>query len=198
MQERDSSWTEELVRAAQRGNRGAFRRLYEEHKDRVYATALRLLSRRSEAEDVTQEVFVKIYRKLSSFAFDSAFATWCYRITVNACYDRMRREERRSSYQGDYPVEGEPMRSYFSPEMDSSESGSADGDIQREVVRGLDRLSPKLRATFVLKEMEALSYREIAEVLECAEGTVASRLARARRQVAEYLRSVGIDETYLS
>ncbi len=90
-----------LVRAAQQGNRTAFRQLYERYKQRVFRTANRLLCDRGWAEDVTQEVFITVYQRLSTFDFRSSFQTWCYRVTVNVCYDAMRKQKRRARYQAE-------------------------------------------------------------------------------------------------
>lgn len=186
--------TEAFVRAAQRGDRQAFRALFEQHKGRVFRTAYRLLGRREQAEDLTQEVFVTLFQRLSSFDYRSAFTTWLYRITVNACYDVMRKQERRAKYHAD----GVDVHTF---ENLSLGSARADDDArQREVhyyvERALEGLGPELRATFVLREVEGLSYDEIAGVLDVSKGTVASRLARARQQLGELLRGIGIDESY--
>lgn len=186
-----------LVRSAQQGDPAAFRQLYDRYKGVVYKTAYRLLGSRQDAEDAAQEVFVTIYRRLSSFDFQSSFKAWCYRITVNACYDRLRKRQRRASCTGDYP-DGEAGSSLFVERSDARlpDHELARLDIQYHTEQALQQLNPDLRATLVLKEMEGLSYKEIAGILDCSEGTVASRLARARQQVTAYLRSVGIDESY--
>lgn len=188
---------EPLVRAAQQGDAAAFRQLYDRYRDVVYKTAYRLIGSRQDAEDVTQEVFVTIYRRLSTFDFRSSFKAWCYRITVNACYDRLRKRQRRAPYRGGNP-DVETGSSLFGGRSGGRlpDDELARLDIQYHTEQALQKLKPDLRTALVLKEMQGLSYKEIASVLDCSEGTVASRLARARQQVAAYLRSVGIDESY--
>ncbi len=195
----DNLHSEALVRAAQQGSRSAFRQLYERHKQRVYRTAYRLLGDRMRAEDVTQEVFVTIHQRLRTFDFQSAFKTWVYRITVNACYDRMRKQKRRGRYHaGPIAPESPEARSLASSASDRPDHQATRSDLQQHVERALGRLSPTLRTTFVLREVEGLSYEEIAQAAGCAQGTVASRLARAREQLADRLQEISIDGSYFS
>jgi len=194
----DNDSVESLIRSAQDGDRSAFKVLYEKYQQPVFNTAYRLLGDRMRAEDVTQEVFVSIYQKLGSFNFDSAFKTWCYRITVNACYDIMRKQERRSKYN----------KGLMEPESYESDLESQKRMQPRDILnrkelstlidQKLFSMHEDLQTAFVLREFEQLSYAHIAEIMECSEGTVASRLARARSQLAEYLTKLGIDSSYLS
>lgn len=190
----DAEATEALVRAAQLGDRQAFRALFEQHKGRVFRTAYRLLGRREHAEDVTQEVFVTLFQRLGSFDHRSTFTTWLYRITVNACYDVMRKQERRAKYRADdvdiHAFEGLPLGS------SRTDEDARQREVHHYVERALEGLGPESRTTFVLREVEGLPYDEIARVLGVSKGTVASRLARARQQLAEVLRGIGIDESY--
>lgn len=183
------------MRAARRGDRSAFRELYERHAPVVFRVALRMLGHRTDAEDVTQEVFVTLFRRLPSFDFRSAFETWVYRITVNACYDVLRRRQRRAPHRGAYPEAPDDEPAAPDRRPPPLEAALA-GDVQRHVAEGLARLHPDLRAALVLKEIEDRSYQDIADVLGCSTGTVASRLARARAQMAAHLQAAGIDATY--
>lgn len=187
---------ESLVRSAQQGDRRAFRALYERFHQRVYRTAVRLLGDRVRSEDVVQDVFVKLFENLADFDFRSSFSTWLYRITVNTCYALMRkreRRERREQYQA-----RDRMVDDLAPVAHGADAEAALSwnQVQYFVEEAIERLSPDLRATFVLRQMEGLSYREIGDVLDVSQGTVASRLARARRQLAETLRDAGIDESF--
>ncbi len=189
---------EPLLLSARKGDPRAFQQLYEQHAPVVFRVAFRLLGNRLDAEDVTQEVFVTLYRRLGTFDFRSSFQTWCYRITVNICYDKMRKQQRRAAYQAGYVEDDNGV-----PETVQSGRQPAPvrqvllQDLQRFVEQALARLHPDLRTALVLKEIEELSYQEIAAIMTCSQGTVASRLARARQQVAHYLRLAGIDATYL-
>lgn len=189
---------EPLLLSARKGDPRAFQQLYEQNAPMVFRVAFRLLGNRLDAEDVTQEVFVTLYRRLGTFDFRSSFQTWCYRITVNACYDKMRKQQRRAAYQAGYVEDDdgvpETVQAGRRPEPVQKVLLQ---DLQRFVEQALARLHPDLRTALVLKEIEELSYQEIATIMACSQGTVASRLARARQQVAQYLRRAGIDATYL-
>lgn len=194
MEQTDS--IESLVRSVRNGDRTAFRVLYEKYHQSVFRTAYRLLGHRIRAEDVTQEVFVNIFQKLDRFDFNATFQTWCYRITVNACYDSMRKHQRRDRYNKG-PVEPTSYKS----KLKASAATSPEALLNRKELSNLideklQALHKDLQTTFVLREFEQLSYREIAEVMDCSEGTVASRLARARSQLGNHLSKLGIDSSY--
>ena len=189
---------EPLLLAARKGDPHAFQQLYEQQAPVVFRVAFRLLGNRLDAEDVTQEVFVTLHRRFGTFDFRSSFQTWCYRITVNICYDKMRKQQRRAVYQAGYVEDdnGVPETVQASRQSEPVRQVLLQ-DLQRFVEQALARLHPDLRTALVLKEIEELSYQEIATIMACSQGTVASRLARARQQVAHYLRRAGIDATYL-
>ena len=190
-----------ILLAAQNGSRSAFRQIYDRHAPVVYGVALRLLDSHVEAQDVTQEVFLSVFRSLPSFDRRASFKTWLHRIAINACYDRMRKQKRRAGYDAgslDDVVNGYYNLRYAQNGNENPLRRSILLDARRRVEIGISLLHPDIRAAFVLKEFEALSYSEIAAVLSCSEGTVASRLARARSQLGRYLRSVGIDESFIS
>lgn len=194
MEQNDS--IESLVRLAHNGDRAAFKIIYKRYHESVYRTAYRLLCDRMRAEDVTQEVFVSIHQKLESFNFDSTFQTWCYRITVNACYDILRKQKRRGKFNS-----GRVNPESYESELESSKSSRPEQMLCRKELSELidDKLQSMhedLKTAFVLREFEHLSYADIADIMECSKGTVASRLARARSQLAEYLIKLGIDSTY--
>lgn len=189
---------EPLLRAARKGDSRAFQQLYEQYAPVVFRVAFRLLGNRLDAEDVTQEVFVTLHRRLGTFDFRSSFQTWCYRITVNTCYDKMRKQKRRAAYRAGYIEDtgGVPERIPAGRRSEPVQQVFLH-DLQHYVEQALTRLHPDLRTALVLKEIEELSYQEIASIMACSQGTVASRLARARQQVATHLRRAGIDATYL-
>ena len=164
----------DLVKAAQTGDRAAFRALFERHRDRVYNLAFYSLGEALWAEDLVQIVFLKVYRGLASFRQEATFATWLYRITLNECQNQLRR--RTAKYVPFEAILGSDE------ELDSGELPDAEhlGRERRRIIQNaVMDLSPKLRTVVVLKYVEGLSYDEIARVLNCAPGTVASRLNRA-------------------
>jgi RNA polymerase sigma-70 factor, ECF subfamily len=176
-QERD------LVVAAQRGDRSAFKALYERYRDRVYNLVFYTLGDELWAEDVLQIVFIKIYKGLPNFRFEAAIATWMYRIAINECLNQQQR--RGAQY---VPFEA-ILGSDDEFDTDSLPDLQHAHNERREIIRqAVMELSPKLRAVVALKYLEGLSYEEIAAALECAPGTVASRLNRALSELETRLR----------
>jgi RNA polymerase sigma-70 factor (ECF subfamily) len=161
-----------LISACIAGDREAFRRLFDLHRDRLYTIALyHLGGDRDAAEDVVQTVFVKLFRCISQFRSDSEFSTWLYRMTTNACLDEHRRRKKW------LPWAMVPDAGHY-----SDISG-----VDESVRAAIDRLSPKLRMPILLKYFEEMSYGEIAGALGCSMGTVASRLNRAHKILAQHL-----------
>lgn len=163
----------ELILAAQDGDRGAFRVLYERYRDRVFSLISYTLKDPPLSEDVLQTVFVKVFQALPFFRHESCFHTWIYRVAINECRNRKRQ---RRLFVPIEDVQGrwnEPSAG-MSPDV-VHETQQIAGEIQRAVLE----LRPKLREVVVLKYVEELSYEEIAAVLGCSQGTVASRLHRA-------------------
>ena len=171
------------MRQAQAGDMGAFRLLYEAYRDRVYNLAFYSLRDGLWAEDVLQVVFLKIHRGLPGFRYESSLATWIYRITMNELQNQQQR--RRARY---LPLEA-ILGSDDECDADSQPDLEQAANQRREII-GLtvSELSPKLRAVVLLKYFEGLSYDEIAAVLGCAPGTVASRLNRALAELEARLR----------
>jgi RNA polymerase sigma-70 factor (ECF subfamily) len=177
--------SEQLVRACQDGSPEAQRELYECYKGKVYSLAVYLTGDVEMARDLTQEIFVKVFRDLRAFRFESSFNSWLYRLATHACLNALR--DRRSRREvGIEEVAGTPA------EIDpggSLEQQQMSRSIQQAVREAILSLKPPLRAVVVLRYIENLSYSEIAEVLSCSEGTVASRLSRAHRLLERKLKS---------
>jgi len=167
----DAQQERNLIVSAQQGNTYAFQQLYERYRDRVYTVIYYNLNDLQLAEDVAQNVFVKAFEALPSFRMESTFLTWIYTIAINECKNRKR--QRRFFITWDKKLDdtidpaGSPDTLHVSQEMNVL------------VRRAVMELSPKLRSVVVLKYLEELSYDEIASVLGCSPGTVASRLNRA-------------------
>jgi RNA polymerase sigma-70 factor (ECF subfamily) len=173
----------ELVRAAQRGDLAAFKALYERFRDQMYNLTYYWLGDAVWAEDVLQIIFMKAYRGLPDFRFESGFATWLYRIALNECRNQQQRR-------GAQPVPLEALLGSDS-EFDAAPPPDFEQAVRerREIIhRALMELPPKLRAVVALKYLDGLSYEEIATVLGCAPGTVASRLNRALAKLEARLR----------
>ena len=167
-----------ILARARRGELPAFEELVRRYEKRVYAVALRSSGSPEDAADITQEVFLRAWRSIESFRGDSGFSTWLFRITMNLCVDFARHKHAQPQMQ---PLVGEddaerPIRDTApAPEehLDNSELG-------RELAAALDEVSEEHRRIVLLRDVSGMSYTEIAEILEISEGTVKSRLSRAR------------------
>ena len=183
-----------LIEACQRGDREAFRELFEAHKDRVWTVALRFTGDESAARDVTQQVFLKLFTSIAGFRQESNFKTWLYRLVANECMDEFRKRRRLvpldffRSASGDERDEDcgaiEPKDWRQEP---LQEERLARLEVSEAVLAALAQLKPKLRMAIVLKYFEDLSYEQMAEALGCSAGTVASRLNRGHKALAQKL-----------
>ena len=166
----------DILSGFRRGDPQAQRAVFERYRDRVYSIALHYLKgEQAAAQDVTQEVFVRVFRAASSFRQDARLSTWLYRVVVNACLDELRRRRRVLLF-GDMPEALHPVAT-------AAEPAEPDADVTRAV----ERLSPRLRMAVLLRYFEDLSYDEIAQALGVTAGTVASRLNRAHAILAREL-----------
>ena len=179
---------EEWIRRAQNGDREAFGPLVEMHQRRVRSLVFHLVRRRDEAEDITQEIFIKAYRAIRSYNFESSFGTWLGRIAVNHCYDYLRREQKaRVSYYWQLPEEA---RQRFEQRPDAAQSLSAEDRVAvRDLTQKLlDRAPADDRIIMTLRELEDRSVEEIADLLNLRVNTVKVRLHRARRRMLQDLK----------
>jgi len=169
----------ELVNACRRGERDAFRTLFETYKNKVYSVALRFSGDEAAAMDIAQDTFVKLFSCIRDFRGEAGFETWVYRMVVNSCLDRRRREKRWM-----------PVADEFMATLRAQGDTLAEilrNELSRRVRAAVDRLSPELRVVIILRYTEGLAYDQIAEVLGCSAGTVASRLSRAHKKLQKRL-----------
>jgi RNA polymerase sigma-70 factor (ECF subfamily) len=170
-----------LIDGCRQGSREAFRQLFDTYKDRVYTFALNFFhGDEATAEDVTQEVFLRLFTKIGQYRGDAAFTTWLYRLVANTCLDEQRRRKRVVPLLAD--AGEEDAAAHTSPEEEFQRH-----EVVAAVQRALAGLNPALRLTLVLKYFEDLSYEEMARVLGCSKGTVASRLHRGLKSLARQL-----------
>lgn len=167
---------EDLIHRASQGEAGAFSRLVRENSDLVYRVSLRMMGN-AEAQDVSQEVWMRVWRSIREFRGDSAFSTWLYRITVNTCLNAREKELRRESRElrEELPFLPEPSGGEHDPEATTLSRERKD-----ELVAALQQLRPDHRAALVLRHMEGLGYGEISEILEVPEGTAKGWVSRGR------------------
>ena len=171
----------ELLEACRRGDREAFRALYEAYKDRVYSIAFYFFDADADAAgEVTQQVFLKLMREIVRFRGDAAFSTWLYRIVVNACVDRSRGRRRDAGAEDPVVLDRIPTRA-------SHEESFAQKELAASVQQAIAMLPAKLRAAILLRYFDDLSYSDMAKALNCSIGTVASRLSRGHRLLAKTL-----------
>lgn len=173
----------QLVEACQAvapdGLEGAFRDLYDAYKDRVYNVCFRITGNAADALDASQETFGILFRKIVEFRFESKFSSWVYRIAVNAAIDQKRRAGTRKTAAFDIEDEAGRPRELRDEREETPTQHATRNELEGEVQRAIDRLSPKMRAITVLRYVEDLSYEEISDVLGISLGTVKSRLSRA-------------------
>jgi len=180
----DRQISAEIVAACRSGDRDAFRALYDAHKDRVYSVALYFFhGEPSAAGDVTQQVFLKLMTSMDQFRGDAEFSTWLYRLVVNACMDAARRRKLDA-------VTADRLRLETFAGPDSQEDDYARAQTASSVRAAVSALPPKFRIAVLLRYFEDLSYEQMASALNCSMGTVASRLSRGHRMLAERLKGL--------
>jgi RNA polymerase sigma-70 factor, ECF subfamily len=191
-----------LIEDCQKGDREAFRKLFEAYKDRVWSIAFHFSRDEVSARDITQQVFLKLFACISQFRHNSAFETWLYRLVVNACLDERRSSRRFISFStsrtsGDEMDDAVDEIGVIERDFSRNLSGHSRVSEQEDRYRRLEisdavkaavrELRPKLRIAILLKYFEGLSYEEMARVLGCSTGTVASRLNRGHKELARRL-----------
>jgi RNA polymerase sigma-70 factor (ECF subfamily) len=180
----------QLVARAQRGDKRAFELLVEKYQRKLARLLSRFIRDPAEVEDVTQEAFIKAYRALPAFRGDSAFYTWLYRIGINTAKNYLMAMGRRAPTSTEVEAdeaegfeEGEQLRDINTPE-----SVLLSNEIAETVNSTIEKLPEELRTAIQLREIEGMSYEDIARVMDCPIGTVRSRIFRAREAIAEQLR----------
>jgi RNA polymerase sigma-70 factor (ECF subfamily) len=179
-----------LVDDARRGEMGAFRVLVERYQRKAYAVALGMVHDPDEARDICQDAFLRAHRNLASFEGDAQFFTWLYRIVANLCIDHLRKRRGDKVEFDDslaHPESGDdtgiaPRRTGFDPAR-----ALDDKELRARLREALARLSPTHRAVLIMREVEGLSYKDMADVMNCSIGTIMSRLFHARKKMQSML-----------
>ncbi|MGY8815194.1 MAG: RNA polymerase sigma factor RpoE [Gammaproteobacteria bacterium] len=180
----------ELVNRVKQGDKAAFDLLVIKYQSRIVNLAMRFVRNQADALDITQEAFIKAYRAMPNFRGDSAFYTWLYRITVNTAKNYLAVKSNRRLPEVDQdPSEMEQMdTSTALKDLETPENLLLTQEIQDTVVRAIDNLPEDLRTAITLRELEGLSYEEIAVTMDCPIGTVRSRIFRAREAIDTLLK----------
>ncbi len=170
------------------GDANAFEALVIENQRQVYSLALKMTGNEEDAYDISQDAFVKAYRSLSKFRGDSKFSVWLYRLTSNLCLDFLRSRKRRSAVSTSYTNDEDEQQELEIPDgRFSPETVLEKNELRRSVNAALELLPEDYRQIIVLREINGLSYDEIAEVLSLELGTVKSRIFRARKKLCSIL-----------
>jgi RNA polymerase sigma-70 factor, ECF subfamily len=183
----------EAIRLAQQGDAGAFERIYRLHGRRVYALCLRMLGNPAEAEDLTQEAFLQLFRKIATFRGESAFSTWLHRLAVNVVLMKLRKKtlsETPLEDNSDQEDEGSrPRKELGAPDL------LLTGSIDRvHLERAIDELPPGYKQVFVLHDIQGYEHNEIAGLMHCSIGNSKSQLHKARMRLRELLQETLRDE----
>jgi RNA polymerase sigma-70 factor (ECF subfamily) len=176
----------EAIRRAQQGDAGAFERIYTLHNRRVYALCLRMVGNTAEAEDLTQEAFLQLFRKIATFRGESAFSTWLHRLSVNVVLMRLRRKtlaETSLDETTDPDDESSgPRKDIGGPDLRLS------GSVDRvNLERAVEQLPPGYRSIFVLHDVQGYEHNEIAKIMNCSIGNSKSQLHKARMRLRQLL-----------
>jgi RNA polymerase sigma-70 factor, ECF subfamily len=180
-----------LVRRVQRGDKGAFDALVLKYQHKLVKLVMRYVRNPAEAEDIAQEAFIKAYRALPQFRGDSAFYTWLYRIAINTAKNAVVSRDRSPiEYELDRSTEESYDMQSRMKDAETPEGLVLTDEIRSTVNAAIDALPEDLRTAIVLRELEGLSYEEIAATMSCPVGTVRSRIFRAREAIDRRLREV--------
>lgn len=181
-----------LVQRSLDGDPGAFQCLVERYQKKLFATAFGMIHHAEDALDIVQEAFLKVYRYLPKFQGNSSFYTWTYRIVVNLCIDFLRKEGRQPTKELDDCLQHLHKQTSV-PSLLSQQDGYHPAkaihnkELGEQIMNAIDTLSGPHRAVIILREIEGMSYEEIAQTLKCSKGTVMSRLHHARARLRQAL-----------
>lgn len=180
-----------LLDRAKAGDTQAFEQLIEDYEKKVFNIALRMMGNYDDAKDMAQESLIKVYKSISSFKEQSSLSTWIYRITTNVCLDELRKRKSRKVVYIDENIkfdDGEAKKEIVSDEITPEEKVERD-EIKRMLNSAISELSDEHKTVIVLRDIQGFSYEEISNITKCPQGTVKSRINRARQALKEILMS---------
>lgn len=178
-----------LIKEAQRGNLLAFDSLVHRYDKTVLRLAYSLVNNTADAEDIGQEVFVRVYRNLNKFRFDSAFSTWLYRVVVNYCINYRKKKSKARTHSLDEPNEDRApdWRPTLKGQELDPEASMLNQELSEQIDRAMAHLSKQQKTVFVLRHYHGLKLKDIADIMQCAEGTVKNYLFRATQKMQSLL-----------
>lgn len=185
---------EQLIRSAAKGSADAFEALVLSCHSKAFAVAFRYMKNEADASDALQEAYLKLFTKIRTFSHLSSFDTWFIRIVINCCYDALRRQKHLRS-RTDYSLEpGEEPLPLPDPKPEHSpEDAILRGERRDMLEKAMDQLTPEHKDVLILREYQQYSYEEISEILQVSEGTVKSRINRAKMRLGEILKEQNPD-----
>lgn len=180
---------QELVKKAQRGNKAAFSALVVKYQYKIANLVIRYVKDEDDVQDIVQEAFIKAYQGLAKFRGDSAFYTWLYRIAINSAKNYIVSQRRKTSSRATGIEDTEHMESVaLIKEFDTPEENIITSEIEKTIYQTIKELPEDLKVVITLREIEGMTYDEIASVMECPIGTVRSRIFRAREAIDKHLK----------
>ena len=183
----DSSEITLLIQKAQKGDTNAFGTLVASYEKFIFNVACKMFSNSEDAADIAQEALIKAYKNIDKFDFNSSFSTWLYRITVNACIDEMRRRKGKDNIS----IDAEDEESGLTLQIEDTSLGAEERVIQNETVSevrmAIDKLSEEHKTVIILRDLQDMTYEQVAQTLDLSIGTVKSRLARARKSLKDII-----------
>lgn len=190
MNDLDDCRDEELIAAFLEGEHAAFEELVRRYQTQVFNLAYRILGDRTDALDVSQEVFILLFRKLGTFRSESRFSTWLYRVATNACRDYTRKKRYNLSLSSRTDEDMPDWEEMLPGDQENPDDLLISAELQDRVRKAIRQLPIKFREVIFLHDIEGYNYKEIAEMLGISLGTVKSRLNRARHRLAQELRGL--------
>ncbi|MBR3280698.1 MAG: sigma-70 family RNA polymerase sigma factor [Clostridia bacterium] len=193
MTDREKAYEKELVIKAKSGNDKAFEEIIKIYEQKICSTIFYMVKNKDIVEDIAQEVFIKVYRNIDKFNEQSSLYTWIYRITMNACFDEMKKEK-KITYLSNFveTEEGEQEVEFEDPSQNVDEIISAKLD-REELIKAIKKLPDEQRAIIVLRDIRGFTYWEIADMLKIKLGTVKSKISRARISLKNELEKAGFE-----
>lgn len=180
-----------LLKRSKDGDIQAFEQLIENYQTKVFNIALRIIGNYDDANDLAQEVFLRVYKSIKSFKGESSFSTWIYKITKNVCLDEIRKRRNKNVISLDEEIKlnsGEVTRQVESSD-DTPDVALEKSEMKDLINKAISELSDEHRVVIVLRDIQGFSYEEIAKIIDCPEGTVKSRINRARKALKKILKS---------
>ncbi len=180
---------QKLLKNAQKGDIEAFEKLIEKHQKMVYNIAFRMMGNREDAYDMSQEVFIRVFNAIGRFKGNAAFSTWIYRITKNVCLDEHRKRKNKNTLSIDKELEGEQgsIQRQLRDDSPSPEEIFEKKAMKKTIQEAINNLPDQHKIVIILRDIKGFSYQEIAKIIECPEGTVKSRINRARKALKDIL-----------